>query len=179
VTAAIAAVVVLAAGGTAWYLTHRGDPTNTAAAPVAPAVAAPALPSASRTVATPPSAAPQSLSTRAAADRGTAESMIGYWLPQLSSKQAGLVVNGTTYDDALIMQEFQGLARAYPTAFLVRSDDYSTFKRGGFWVVLAAAPSSSAAQANAWCDAHGFGRDDCFAKRLSHTDGPQGNTVAR
>ena len=38
---------------------------------------------------------------------------------------------------------------------------------------------STAPAANAWCDSEGFAIDNCLAKRLSHTDGPDGSTVER
>jgi hypothetical protein len=172
VTAAVVAVLVLAgAGGAAWYFTQRDD-TTAVAAPIAPA--APSPPGADQSVAP----APASLDVRVASDRSVAESVVGSWVPQIAAKQAGLVENGT-YDDARILQEFQDLERTHPDAILVRSDDYSTFRRPGFWVVLVATPYSTAAEVNAWCDANGFDKGDCFAKRLSHTEGPEGNTVAR
>jgi hypothetical protein len=36
-----------------------------------------------------------------------------------------------------------------------------------------------AAAVNAWCDRQGLDPDACFAKRLSRTSGPKGNTVTR
>ncbi len=48
-------------------------------------------------------------------------------------------------------------------------------------VVILSSPNASPRQtdANSWCSQNGYGVNDCFAKRLSHTDGPPGNTVPR
>lgn len=46
-------------------------------------------------------------------------------------------------------------------------------------MVVVATPYSTAAEVNTWCDPNGFDKGDYFAKRLSHTAGPQGSTVAR
>jgi hypothetical protein len=166
-----AALVLTGAGGAARYFTRRDDSTAVAA-PIASA--APSPTGADQGVAP----APASLDVRVASDRSVAESVVGSWLSQIAANQAGLVANGT-YDEARIRQEFQDLERTHPDAILVRSDDYPTFGRPGFWVVLVATPYSTATEVNAWCDANGFDKGDCFAKRLSHNEGPQGNTVAR
>jgi hypothetical protein len=90
-----------------------------------------------------------------------------------------MIVGGLAYDEERIWKEFQAAAAAYPDAALLRSDDYSSFKRAGFWVTVVTRAFPNAESANAWCDAEGFSPDNCFAKRLSHTDGPEGNTVPR
>jgi hypothetical protein len=46
-------------------------------------------------------------------------------------------------------------------------------------VVGLARPFAEGAAANAWCDRQGLDPDACFAKRLSRTGGPKGNTVTR
>jgi hypothetical protein len=118
------------------------------------------------------------LAAQVAADRATAEGAVGSWLPQVSSKVAGLEVAGVVYDDGRILREFRA-ARDRFGAILVRSGDYSSFGRSGLWVTLVPQRFTDAEAANGWCDAQGFAADDCFAKRLSHTDGPQGSTRHR
>jgi serine/threonine-protein kinase len=179
VVAACAAVAVLLAGGgvATWLLTHAEEP----AATVIPATAAPAAPLPSTP--TPTTAAPESdssvnLAYQARADQALADSLVEYWLPQISTKAAGMIVDGVRYDDARILSEFRTAQRNYG-AFLVRTSDFSTFEKSGYWVVLVPNASSTPDSANAWCDANGFSRDDCFAKRLSHTRTPPGNTVGR
>ena len=62
---------------------------------------------------------------------------------------------------------------------LTRSERFTSFRARDYWVTLAAKPFDSAEAANAWCVAEGLAPDDCFAKRLSHTEGPSGNTRPR
>lgn len=119
------------------------------------------------------------LAALVAADRATAESLVDRWLPQVASKQVGTVDAGATYDEAAIVTEVEALKRRFPDAVVVRSDDFASFRRPGFWVTLVAVPSPSADGANAWCADNGFAPGRCFAKRLSHSSGPRGNTVPR
>ena len=131
-----------------------------------------------------PPAATQSPAARldaiVAADRAAAELLVDRWVPQIASKQVGTVdAAGISLDEAAILGEVAALKARFPGAVVVRSDDFTSFRRAGFWVTLVASPSASADQANAWCVANGFAPADCFAKRLSHTAGPQGSTVTR
>ena len=172
----VLAVLVVSGGSSAaaWYLIHQNDP----ATPTVEQAQAP-----SSTIPQPSSGpAPTtgtSLSAQVDSDSAAARTLVGWWVPQLSSKAVGMEVDGVVYDEAAILRDFQALQARYPGAVLVRSSDYSSFKRGGLWVVLANAPFDNAASANAWCDAQGIDRDGCYAKRLSTTDGPSGNTVQR
>lgn len=177
---AVVLVVLVVSGGSsaaAWYLIHRTDDsaaTRTAQAAVPPSAVQPAA-----VPTTSPADPASALSAQVESDRAAAQNLVGRWVPQLSSKAVGMDVDGVHYDEAAILQDFRTLAGRYPGAVLVRSSDYSSFKRGGLWVVLADAPYDDAAAANAWCDDHGIARDGCYAKRLSTTDGPAGNTVLR
>lgn len=103
------------------------------------------------------------------------------WIPQLSSKRIGLVVDGVVYDDAAIVADYSALVAAHPGVEIVLlwSADFSTFKDPTYWVTVALVPASDAAGANAWCDREGIGVDDCFAKLLSHVQGHQGATESR
>jgi hypothetical protein len=192
VAAAVLAVVVVVgllvgAAGAAWYVLHRRTDVPVAAGG---STTAPSASAGDRTLPRPTQApAPRPTSTeaadpgaaldaQAATDRAAAEASVGYWLPQISSKVAGLEVDGVVYDDARILSEFRAAQQRYG-AILVRSGDYSTFQRPGLWVVLVPQRNADAAAANAWCDSQGFAAGDCYAKRLSHTDGPSGNTKQR
>jgi hypothetical protein len=44
---------------------------------------------------------------------------------------------------------------------------------------MAPEPYSTGQSANGWCDSQGIGKDDCYAKRLTHTGGYEGNTLPR
>jgi hypothetical protein len=157
----------------------------------------PAAPSASggssRATTSPPAATPSSalhgdpvamsprvtLDALVEADRAEAEALVGSWVPQISSKEVGTVDDGRSYDEVAILAEINAAKARHPQAVVVRSDDYTSFRRPGFWVTLVATPTSSPDGVAAWCDENGLGPDDCFAKRLSHSDGPAGNTVPR
>lgn len=153
---------------------QAAGPTAGAPGP-GPGSTVPTTPSGSLTAGDPAEA----LQRQVATDRVRAEALVGQWVPQLGSKAPGLVVNGRTFDEASILADFTVSRSRFPQTILVRSDDYTSFRRGGFWVTLAGQPFATAQEANAWCDQQNLLRDDCFAKRLSHTEGPEGNSLAR
>lgn len=177
----VLAVIALAGavGGIVHLLHSPASATTTpASAPAAPPSTSP--PSPTTTAAMTTAATPgELLQAQASADQPTVKAVVGYWVPQLSSKQVGTVDAGVVYDDAAILRDVLAYKSTYPQAAVLRSEDYTSFSLGGFWVTIVATPFATAAQANAWCDAQSLGSNDCFAKRLSHTDGPQGNTVHR
>ncbi|HEX2298901.1 MAG TPA: hypothetical protein VHH34_10355, partial [Pseudonocardiaceae bacterium] len=100
------------------------------------------------------------------------------WVPQLSSKQLGLVVDGMTYHYTDILNDHLGLRSAY-NARLVWSGDWSSFGKDDFYVTVASVPFSTPEAANAWCDGQGIDPENCFAKRLSAVSPPQGTMVSR
>jgi serine/threonine-protein kinase len=119
------------------------------------------------------------LQQRLDGDADTVESLVGWWVPQLSSKREGDVVDGTRYDAAAVLTDFETWQARVPSSVLTRSERFTSFRGQRYWVTLAAEPFATAEEANAWCVAQDLGRDDCFAKRLSHTEGPDGNTRPR
>lgn len=180
---AVAVVLVLLASAGAALVVLRpafvfGEPEPVVSSAAAPAAgsAQPFMPS---TTAAAPSSPTDQLRAQVDQDRSRVESVTGMWVPQLSSKRPGTVADGTTYDDASILAHYRGLASQYPGAALLWSGDWPVFKGSDYWVVIVAQPFSTAEQANAWCDAQGFGRDDCLAKTLSHSGSPAGTTVNR
>ncbi|MEU6699688.1 zinc ribbon domain-containing protein [Pseudonocardia sp. NPDC046786] len=138
-------------------------PDTSYPSPTAPAAAAPA--------------AADTLQELADADRPYTDQLVGYWVPQVSSKQVG--VDG--YDAPSNLREHRSTGSTRPdTPFLlVRSEDFSSFRSGGFWVTVAAVPHYTADEANQWCDSQGYPARDCDAKRLSHTEGSSGNAKPR
>lgn len=115
------------------------------------------------------------------AQRGeaAARSILDLWIPQLSAKRVGLRADGIVYDDASLRRQYEGLKQRYPDALLVRSGTFSSFTHPDFWVVVVPRTFPSGPDVNSWCAAQGFDRDNCFAKRLSTTSGPRGNTLPR
>ncbi|MGW5723607.1 zinc ribbon domain-containing protein [Amycolatopsis sp. NPDC003865] len=178
--------VVATAGVTTFALTRGPDPAPpdaTAAATVVPAVTTTAQPL------TQPETVPMStvaplvteadLRRQVTGDSAVAESIVGQWVPQLSSKSLGLVVGGVTYDYPAIMADFRRLHDRFPDAIMVNSGDFRNFSRREFWVTLEPAVFPTADAANTWCDEQSFAREDCHASRLTHTGGPAGNSKPR
>lgn len=181
---AVAAVVgisaaLILASAVAVAIAQRPSAVSHTTTPSRPTGQLPATPHLAPTTPTTIVSPTTSLQQVANSDIALAESVVDSWVPQISSKKTGLVVDGVTYNDALILLDFTYSQAAHSDAILVRSDDYSSFRYSGYWVTLIAEPYSTASAANAWCDGQGYAVNDCFAKRLSHTDGPDGNTVLR
>ena len=78
-----------------------------------------------------------------------------------------------------MLADFQSWQERVPSSVLTRSERFTSFRGQGFWVTLAAEPFDTAEAANAWCVTKALAPGDCFAKRLSHSDGPSGNTRPR
>lgn len=184
-----AAVVALIAAGVVVFVLPRFE--TTADAGPSTVGAAPPLSSAEPTTetttttttepttTTPTAATAADLAQEVATDHNTAESLVGQWVPQISSKRLGLVVDGVTFGYPEIMADFQTLKARYPQAFMVKSDDYTNFSGKDFWVTLVATSFGTADETNAWCDQQGFAEQDCYASRLMHTGGPAGNSKTR
>jgi serine/threonine-protein kinase len=190
IVATAAAVALIATGVVVFVLPHftnQAQPTVTVGAP---SLSSPAPTTTTTEPTTTTTTEPTTTTTtgpatvadlqaQAAADRATAESLVGQWAPQISSKRPGMVVNGVSYDYPGIMADFQALRSRYPKAILLYSGDYANFTGRDFWVTIDADAFATAEQANAWCDQQGFGEQDCYASRLEHTGGPDGNAQLR
>ncbi|GAB3165115.1 hypothetical protein GCM10027258_87530 [Amycolatopsis stemonae] len=181
---AATAVVVVAGGATIFALTRGTDAAQPAT--VVPAtVPATVATTTARSSPSAPAGAVAAPATEAdlrrqtAEDHAVAESLVGQWVPQLSSKRPGLVVGTVTYDYPAIVADFQSLRARFPGAVLVNSSDYANFSKKDFWVTLAATAFPTADAANTWCDEQNFAREDCHASRLTHTGGPVGNSKPR
>jgi serine/threonine-protein kinase len=177
--AGAAAVATIAAVAVGFTFVQTGAPPTPNPPPTTSSEPAPAPPT---PIPPPPPPAPDpgtELQQQAAADSATAESLVGTWVPQVSSKRDGLVADGITYDDAAIWADFERSRNDHGNAILVNSSDYTSFRLPGYWVTLIAQPYPSAGEANAWCNQEGYDVNNCYAKRLSHTDGATGNTVPR
>jgi hypothetical protein len=131
------------------------------------------------TMTTAESSAESELGQLVSSDHTAVEQMVGSWVPELSAKKIGMVVNGVTFDYQAILADYQQEAAAHPGALLLRSDDYSNFKLTGFYVTLAPQSFSNPSDANSWCDSQNIDAGDCYAVRIMHTGGYQGNAVFR
>lgn len=193
---ASAALLVVAAVAVVIVFRHVSHSPSAAASPSTTTVAqAPPPGQPTDTVTAPDTAAPETteppvttmdeasartaLDQQVSTDHTAVEQLVGSWVPQLSAKKVGLVADGITYDYESILSDYQNEVAQYPGALLLKSGDYSSFKFPGFYVTVAPQSFGSAAAANQWCDSQNIDADDCFAKRLMHTGGYQGNTVGR
>jgi hypothetical protein len=112
-------------------------------------------------------------------DSADVRSLSNRWVPQVSSKRVGLVVDGKTLSSADILRDHLAFRQRFDGARLVWSGDWTTFSRPDFWVTVVGPPRLTAKDANDWCDANEFGVDDCFAKFISSLFGVEGTTVYR
>lgn len=117
----------------------------------------------------PDQVAADDLQQTADADRAQVEELVGYWVPQLDSKQYGMTnLDGVAFwDNRAIAENYQSYVARYPDALLVRSGDFEDFEPG-YWVVLIPTRFASPDGALAWCTDQGFDRDHCYAKLVSH-----------
>jgi serine/threonine-protein kinase len=113
------------------------------------------------------------------ADHAKVEALVGSWVPEVSAKKLGVVVGPVVYDYVQIWSDHRGLVLRYPGALLLKSGDYTTFGRSGYWITVVPQRFSTAAAANAWCDSENIGPSDCLAARLTHDPHLHGNTVTR
>jgi serine/threonine-protein kinase len=140
---------------------------------------APEQPPATQAEPTTPQAALAELRSLLRDDRPAVETLADQWVPQLSAKRPGMVVNGITYDYVEILRDFRAIQERYPDALLLFSGEYTSFKYGNFWITVVPSPQYNGESANAWCDGEGIGPDDCYAKMISHTVGYDGATLPR
>ena len=151
--------------------------TVTSVYPVSPAASTPTARYSSSTDT--PAISAELLSEGAERDRAQVESLAGSWVPELSAKRPGTAADGITYDATSILSHYNQLSDSHGPVLLLNSSDWPVFREGGYWVVVAARPFSTAAQANAWCSSQGIGADNCFAKRLAHSGDSAANTAPR
>lgn len=107
------------------------------------------------------------------------ESIANRWVPQVSSKRVGLVVEGRTLTSADILRDHLAYRDRFTGARLVWSGQWSTFSAPDFWVTVVGPPLPTPESANTWCDSNGYGVDDCFAKFVSNLFGVEGTTMYR
>ncbi|WP_319435587.1 hypothetical protein [Mycobacterium sp. RTGN5] len=106
-------------------------------------------------------------------------SIANRWIPQISSKKAGIVVDGKTLTSADVLRNHLDLRRKYSGARLLSSGQWTTFSSPDWWVTVAGPPQLTATAANGWCDSERFGADDCFAKFVSSVFAVDGTTQYR
>lgn len=78
-------------------------------------------------------AAPAALTRQADKDYDAVAQANGMWVPQISSKRPGLVLNGETWDNWMVWEHYLRTRATYPSALLLGSDSWSVSDAGGHW----------------------------------------------
>jgi actin-like ATPase involved in cell morphogenesis len=125
----------------------------------------------------PDEAALQQLNQIRDGDAALAESLVGTWVPQISSKYVGLEADGITYAPVDILDNHQQLADQYQ-AILINSNDYIS-TRPDTWVSVIPIGSSDADSALNECVVRQLDRDNCFAKFLTHDESVDPNDTIK
>lgn len=95
------------------------------------------------------------------------EGAANHWVPQVSSKRAGLVIDGRKFTNADVLRDHLEFRQRFSGARLLYSGQWSTFSGNDWWVTVVGPPWYYPEDANRWCDQQNFGVDDCFAKFVS------------
>jgi hypothetical protein len=107
-------------------------------------------------------------------------SVLEQWVPQISSKRPDVPLpDGSVWDAASILEDHRSWRATYPRVRLLWSGDYTTYTYPDFWVTIVAIPYATPEEANAWCDANGLPREDCYAKLVSRTRSAEDSTRLR
>lgn len=110
-------------------------------------------------------------------DHATVASKLdGHWVVQLSAKQVGLTTEQQTWTDEAILEEFEALRAQHPEAVLLNSSQWSSFRLEDYWITVLNEPYDDPEAALTKCQELGIDRDNCFAKKISSTEGPEGTT---
>jgi hypothetical protein len=123
-------------------------------------------PATSTTTATAPPDPLSVLELTRAGDAPVVESLVGQWVPQVSAKRPGIEDDGIVYQLADIVALHQQLATQHG-AVLLFSGDYN-YLSGDLWVSIVPQGSPAPEGALQFCIDQGIGRDDCFAKFITH-----------
>ncbi|MDQ3274270.1 MAG: hypothetical protein M3Q39_04365 [Actinomycetota bacterium] len=176
VLSALGTVIVLVVLA-AWWATQSPSVTGVAGTPSNTPTTT--VPRPQQSVPPQPVSAEVALQQQVEGDRPQVDALVDSWVPQLSAKAVGLEADGIVYGYGEILHHFNSLRARYPQALLLRSDDYVNYALKGYWVTVMPIEFSSGESANSWCDGEGIDPDNCYAKLLLHTGGPDGTTLPR
>ena len=103
------------------------------------------------------------------------------WVVQLSAKQPSDNAGDQEeeWDYSKILKEYRDNEKTYGTLAMLKSEDWSSFRVNDYWVTVIPTGYNSPEPALKKCEEFKLDRDNCFAKRLSHTKGPDGSTKLR
>jgi hypothetical protein len=100
-------------------------------------------------------------------DAAAVENLAESWVAQLSTRPAGTETADRAATDAAILAGHDALRKRHPGSVLLWSPDWNY--DGRFWITVRDERFATAEDANAWCETNRFARQDCFAKKLSHS----------
>lgn len=171
--------LALLAGGITYAVVREDSPTTGAASTTdsrvddtgaPPSTGASTEPASTTTLASTTTAAPPDplsvLEFTRAADAPVVESFVGQWVPQVSAKRPGIEDDGIVYQLTDIVALHQQLVTQHG-AVLLFSGDYN-YQSGDLWVSIVPQGSPTPDGALQFCVDQGIGRDDCFAKFITH-----------
>ena len=105
------------------------------------------------------------LQQQQATDAPAVETLVGQWVPQVSSKRPGIEADGIVYDLQAIV-ELHAKLQANFGALLLFSGDFN-YQSNDLWVSIVPQGYATPQQALQFCVANSIGRDDCFAKLIT------------
>lgn len=150
-------------------VTSLSTVTSPVPVPMSPraTVTAPAPPPVITRPPIPASSCPQRLRSQADADYSVVSSeWTGLWVPQLSSKQPGLVADGITWDCNSILAEHLGPRGLYGAMLLWSGDWPRTYGHDDYWVTIARYTAPDAEGASHWCRIHSRDSDHCYPTQI-------------
>jgi hypothetical protein len=113
----------------------------------------------------PESAAREELARLVASDQATAETFVGFFLPQLSAKHERPTGEGGELPPTGILEDHNERRQAY-NAFLVLGNRFG-LNREFDYMTFAPQPFDTQAEANSWCASNGMiVPTECFGKQL-------------
>lgn len=124
---------------------------------------------ASTTTIDPVLVATEQLQTLVAQDRPIADTLVGFWIPQLSAKRVGLEADGIVYGPIEIVADHTPLRNTYG-AILVDGGAFQ-FQSGGspmtgWFLTIVPETFASKAEAVQWCTDRSLGANVCLAREF-------------
>lgn len=105
------------------------------------------------------------------------ESLEDSWVVQLSSKNIGVDEDGVEWTEHDILEHYEEIKAKHSNAIILWSGDWSSYSTDDYWRIVLSETFDSGGAALEWCDSSAYGPDDCIAKLLSKTSGPDGTEL--
>ncbi|MBW3088283.1 zinc ribbon domain-containing protein [Bifidobacterium sp. 82T24] len=101
-------------------------------------------------------------------DKPEAQRFYSTYTTQLSSKLKGVHVEGKTWTYRDILAQYISLKDKHPNTLLIWSGDWPTYDANTtkYYVILSGEGFGTVDAAQSWCDANGYGEEDCLPVNL-------------